>query len=67
MAKGDAVLFWNVDAAGQPDVRTLHAGLEPARGEKWVLSLWLRGKTVNAFQTPHVPAAPLPSEWYRDA
>ncbi len=40
--RGDAVLFRNVDDSGRPDLRTLHAGLEPNRGEKWVLSQWLR-------------------------
>jgi hypothetical protein len=42
--RGDAVLFWNVDGLGDPDFRTLHAGLEPSRGEKWVLSQWLRAQ-----------------------
>lgn len=41
--KGDALIFSNVDAAGLPDRRTLHAGLPPTRGEKWVLSHWVRG------------------------
>ncbi len=41
--KGDALIFANVDAAGLPDRRTLHAGLPPTRGEKWVLSHWVRG------------------------
>lgn len=41
-AKGDAIVFWNVDAAGAPDAATLHAGLAPARGEKWLLSQWIR-------------------------
>jgi prolyl 4-hydroxylase len=40
--KGDALLFWNVLADGAPDRRTLHAGLAPTRGEKWLLSQWLR-------------------------
>ncbi len=40
--KGDALLFHNVDAAGQPDPRTLHAGLAPVRGEKWLFSQWIR-------------------------
>ena len=35
--KGDALLFWNVDTAGQPDRRTLHAGTAPTRGEKRAL------------------------------
>jgi prolyl 4-hydroxylase len=39
--KGDALLFWNVDTAGLPDPRTLHAGLPPTKGEKWVFSQWL--------------------------
>jgi hypothetical protein len=25
-----------------PDVKTLHAGLAPTRGEKWLLSQWMR-------------------------
>lgn len=41
--KGDALIFSNVDAAGLPDRRTLHAGLPPTEGEKWVLSHWVRG------------------------
>jgi prolyl 4-hydroxylase len=40
--KGDALLFWNVLPDGAPDRRTLHAGLAPTRGEKWLLSQWLR-------------------------
>jgi len=42
-SKGDALLFWNVDAAGAPDRRTFHAGRPTTRGEKWVLSQWVRG------------------------
>jgi prolyl 4-hydroxylase len=40
--KGDALLFWNVDPSGLPDRQTLHAGLPPTLGEKWLLSQWLR-------------------------
>ncbi|HVU20834.1 MAG TPA: 2OG-Fe(II) oxygenase [Rhizomicrobium sp.] len=40
--KGDAILFRNVDATGAPDPTTLHAGLAPLRGEKWLLSQWIR-------------------------
>ena len=39
---GDALLFWNLDAAGEPDRQTFHAGLPPTQGEKWLLSQWLR-------------------------
>lgn len=65
--KGDALFFLNVDANGEPDSMSTHAGSPTTRGEKWVLSLWLRGKPVNAFQTPRVATAPLPPDWYRDA
>lgn len=41
---GDAILFWNVDLHGQIDRRTLHAGLPPTRGRKWLLSQFLREK-----------------------
>jgi hypothetical protein len=40
--KGDALLFWNLNAAGEPDRNTLHAGLPTTAGEKWVFSQWLR-------------------------
>jgi prolyl 4-hydroxylase len=40
--KGDAILFWNVDARGVPDRRTKHAGLPTTRGEKWLYSQWIR-------------------------
>lgn len=41
---GDALLFFNVDEAGQVDPRTLHAGLPPVTGEKWLLSQWIRDR-----------------------
>jgi hypothetical protein len=40
--KGDALIFWNVDEDGAPDLRTLHAGTAPTRGEKWLFSQWIR-------------------------
>ena len=40
--KGDALCFWNVAQDGSPDRRALHAGLPPIRGEKWLLSQWVR-------------------------
>jgi hypothetical protein len=42
--KGDALFFWNVDAKGAAEFATLHAGLAPTRGEKWLLSQWVRGR-----------------------
>lgn len=41
---GDAVVFSNVRPDGSPDRNTVHAGLPPTRGRKWVLSQWLRNK-----------------------
>src|SRR5689334_18536072 len=42
--RGAALLFANVDRNNAPDRRTLHAGLPPASGEKWLLSQWLRDR-----------------------
>lgn len=41
---GDALLFANLDAAGAPERRTLHAGTAPETGEKWLLSQWIRDR-----------------------
>jgi prolyl 4-hydroxylase len=46
--KGDAICFWNVKADGSPHRRTLHAGLPPTSGEKWLLSQWVRNTAMNA-------------------
>ena len=43
--KGDALFFANVDPAGAPDRKTLHAGRPPASGQKWILSQWIRNRT----------------------
>ena len=45
--KGEALLFWNVAPDGALDERTLHAGLPVTRGEKWMLSQWIRGRPGN--------------------
>lgn len=42
--KGDALLWANTLPNGAVDRRTRHAGLPPMRGEKRVLSQWLRGR-----------------------
>jgi predicted 2-oxoglutarate/Fe(II)-dependent dioxygenase YbiX len=41
---GDALVFWNLSAEGQPERASLHAGLPVTRGEKWLLSKWVREK-----------------------
>jgi prolyl 4-hydroxylase len=42
--KGNALFFWNVMPDGRPDPITLHAGLPPVEGEKWLLSQWVRDR-----------------------
>lgn len=50
--RGDALLFANVDAATrEPDPLTLHAGLPPTRGEKWIFSQWIRDRSPGAAPT----------------
>jgi hypothetical protein len=44
--KGDALVFWNVREDGAPDWSTLHAGTAPTRGEKWLLSQWIRMRSA---------------------
>lgn len=44
-SKGDALLFANVDSARAPDPLATHAGLPPTRGEKWILSQWIRDRS----------------------
>jgi prolyl 4-hydroxylase len=46
--KGQALFFWNVEPDGKPDPRTVHAGLPPQTGEKWLLSQWIRERTWRA-------------------
>jgi predicted 2-oxoglutarate/Fe(II)-dependent dioxygenase YbiX len=45
-ATGDALLFANVRPSGELDYDSLHAGLPPTRGVKWVLSQWIRDRPV---------------------
>jgi hypothetical protein len=45
-ARGDGLMFMNVNEDGSVDPRTLHAGLAPTRGEKWLLSKWMRDRDV---------------------
>jgi prolyl 4-hydroxylase len=39
---GDAIAFRSVDPDGRVNPLTLHAGLPPASGEKWIFSQWVR-------------------------
>ena len=42
--QGDALFFANVTSDGAPDPDTVHAGLPPSFGEKWVFSQWIRDR-----------------------
>jgi prolyl 4-hydroxylase len=42
---GDALYFANTGPDGAPDPRTLHAGLPPTAGEKWLFSQWIRNRS----------------------
>lgn len=44
--RDDALYFGNLHPSGQPDPRTLHAGLPPTRGEKWLFSQWIRNRAM---------------------
>lgn len=41
---GEALFFDNVGTSGTGDMNTLHQGLPPTRGEKWLFSQWIRSK-----------------------
>jgi prolyl 4-hydroxylase len=39
---GDALMFFNINEAGDPEPLTLHTGLPPTEGQKWTFSQWIR-------------------------
>jgi prolyl 4-hydroxylase len=41
---GEALFWRNASDAGEPDLRTTHEGVSPTRGEKWLLSVFIRDK-----------------------
>jgi prolyl 4-hydroxylase len=49
-ARGEGLLFVNTLADGTPNERSVHAGRPPTRGEKWLLSQFVRQRPV--FNTP---------------
>ena len=55
--RGDALLFANVNADGLPDRRTLHAGLPPTAGEKWLFSQWIRDRAPPGVGDSRMAAA----------
>jgi prolyl 4-hydroxylase len=48
--KGDALFYLNVTPDGAPDRRTLHAGTPLKRGEKWLMSQWIRSRPTGLGQ-----------------
>lgn len=44
--RGEGLLFINALEDGSPDLRTVHAGRPPMRGEKWVVSQFVRNRRV---------------------
>jgi prolyl 4-hydroxylase len=46
--KGDALFYSNVTPDGSPDRRTMHAGTPLKRGEKWLMSQWIRSRPTGA-------------------
>jgi prolyl 4-hydroxylase len=55
--RGDALMFRNLDVEGRPDRRTLHAGLPPTAGEKWLLSQWVHDRAAPGVGDPRFVAA----------
>ena len=55
--RGDALVFFNTDASGRVDRRTLHAGLPPTAGEKWLFSQWIRDRPRAGAGDPRLIAA----------
>jgi hypothetical protein len=49
-ARGEGLYFANALPSGGPDVRALHAGRPPTRGEKWIVSQFIRSR-------PFIPGA----------
>lgn len=52
---GDAILFRNVGVGGRPDPMAVHAGLPVTRGEKLLLSKWIRERPLDLTGPPGRP------------
>jgi prolyl 4-hydroxylase len=44
--RGEGLFFVNSQENNAPDLRTLHAGRPPTRGEKWIVSQFIRSRRV---------------------
>ncbi len=45
--QGRLLMFGNIDDQGSPHELSLHQGLPPLEGEKWVFTLWFRKKELS--------------------
>lgn len=45
---GDAVAWANVAADGEPDTRSMHEGVAPRLGDKYVMNVWLTDRPLGA-------------------
>lgn len=52
---GDALVFANVGAGGEPDRRAVHAGLPVTRGRKLIASRWIRTAPLDLSGPPGRP------------
>ena len=53
---GDGLYFVNALDDGEPDLRTVHAGRPPSRGEKFILSQFIRDRAILRAQPPALVA-----------
>lgn len=53
--RGGGLFFVNVRSDMQPDVRMLHAGRATTRGEKWIVSQFIRNRPVLTPMAPRTP------------
>jgi hypothetical protein len=46
---GEALVFWNLSESGERERQSWHAGKPVTKGEKWLLSKWVRQRPVPLF------------------
>lgn len=46
---GDAIMFDNVNATGEIDLLSKHAGMPVTRGTKWIATRWIRSENFNPW------------------
>eukprot|EP01012_Entosiphon_sulcatum_P039993 TRINITY_DN53613_c0_g1_i1.p1 TRINITY_DN53613_c0_g1~~TRINITY_DN53613_c0_g1_i1.p1 ORF type:complete len:378 (+),score=78.83 TRINITY_DN53613_c0_g1_i1:22-1134(+) len=57
-SKGDAIIWWNVDANGKEDDFALHAGTPPANGSvKWAAVAWVHASNFYSNDIRQAPSS----------